>query len=453
MAMTRRKLLTLLVVAACTTPASPPPVVTSGPVAAPAPAPAPPDRRAASSPAAPSAAAPERAVRDVGDTTIRVLLGVFSAGVRVSAPSGLIITDHEGGFMGRTRDASAWRLEHDGRMVRAVRADGVPTSWAQGPVYARVTGSGPLDVNGKPYRGDVALFGADTGVMVVNVVRIDDYLLGVVPLEIGTRAASDSAAIQAQAVTARSYAYIHLAEPSSRNYDVTGGTLDQVYGGVAAETDAGSRAVESTRTLVLKYAGRVVNAPYSSTCGGVTAAASDVWRTNDEPYLQSVSDQIPGTSRYYCDIAPRFRWTRTLEASTLNAALARYLAKYTKVPNGHVGAARDVFIGGHTTSGRVATTTITTDRGSFVVRGNDVRYVLRQPGGEILNSTLFSVETQSASDGSLTRLIIHGNGYGHGVGMCQWGAIGRARAGQDFQTILRTYYPGTTVGPAGADDR
>ena len=80
-----------------------------------------------------------------------------------------------------------------------------------------------------------------------------------------------------------------------------------------------------------------------------------------------------------------------------------------------------------------------------MLRGNDIRYVLRAPGGEILNSTAFSVETAEARDGSIARLTLRGTGYGHGVGMCQWGAIGRARAGQDFLTILRTYYPGTTV--------
>jgi stage II sporulation protein D len=74
--------------------------------------------------------------------------------------------------------------------------------------------------------------------------------------------------------------------------------------------------------------------------------------------------------------------------------------------------------------------------------------VLRSPGGELLNSTYFSLEVVSAPDGRLTRLTIRGLGYGHGVGMCQWGAIGRARAGQDFRTILRTYFPGTTVARA-----
>jgi stage II sporulation protein D len=189
-----------------------------------------------------------------------------------------------------------------------------------------------LSVGGAPYRGDVALYASDTGILVVNVVKIDDYLRGVVPLEIGTRSDADSAAVQAQAVTARSYAYVHLTTEPARVYDVTGGVLDQVYGGVAAETPVASEAVESTRTLVLKFAGRVVNAPYHSTCGGSTATASEIWRSNDEPYLQRVSDQIPGTGRYYCDISPRFRWTKSFDGSTLNAALAQYLATYTSVP-------------------------------------------------------------------------------------------------------------------------
>ncbi|MGH7669857.1 MAG: hypothetical protein ACRENQ_10235, partial [Gemmatimonadaceae bacterium] len=76
----------------------------------------------------------------------------------------------------------------------------------------------------------------------------------------------------------------------------------------------------------------------------------------------------------------------------------------------------------------------------------DMRYVLRKYGGSILSSTDFSVKAERNEQGALTRVVLDGRGYGHGVGMCQWGAIGRARAGQDFRTILRTYYPGITLG-------
>lgn len=386
------------------------------------------------------------AVRDVGDVTIRVLLSSGLATPRVASPGGLTLTNEESGFVGRAGRNETWRIERSGRRLRAVSGSGSDAPWIDGQLVVRPLDAALLTVGDKRYRGDVALSAGDSGIFVVNIVKIDDYLRGVVPLEIGTKATGDSAAIQAQAVAARSYAFIHLAP--SRLYDVVASVADQVYGGADVETPVASAAVESTRTLVLKYAGRVVNAPYHSTCGGRTAAASEIWRSADEPYLQSVSDQIPGTGRSYCDIAPRFRWTRTLDADALNAALEQYLARYTSVPGRVLGAARAVTVASHTTSGRVGTLTFTTDRGNFLVRGNDIRFVLRPVGGEILNSTSFSVEPTTSAEGVLTRITIRGTGYGHGVGMCQWGAIGRARAGQDFGSILRAYYPGTTVGPA-----
>lgn len=451
--------LAMVLLASCTTSAPEPepiPVATAIPVVAP------PARRdtttpprttaPANRPAAPPTRLPtisrrpsDPDVPDAGDATIRVLLSVSP---RVSSPGGLIFVRQDGGFVARASRDETWRIERSGRRVRAVSAGGIGTPWINGPLIARPQGAALLNIGGKPFRGDVAFHAGDSGVMVVNVVKIDDYLRGVVPLEIGTQSLDDSAAVQAQAVTARSYAYIHLSSNPSRVYDVTDGVTDQVYGGVAVETPVASEAVESTRTLVLKYAGRVVNAPYHSTCGGTTAAASEVWRSNDEPYLRAVSDQIPGTSRYYCDIAARYRWTRTMDAATFNAALARYLASYTSVPDRTPGSVRNVQIVSHTASGRVGTLAIATDRGTYTLRGNDIRFVLRPPGGEILYSTYFTVESTPAADGSLARITIRGMGNGHGVGMCQWGAIGRARAGQSFEMILRTYYPGTTVGPA-----
>jgi len=437
--------------ATCSRPANPEPVVVAIPVYNPPADSQPTMRRAPDAPTRrPMTGPPVRVgVRDVGDTTIRILLSTKQTTVRIAAPGHIEFVDRVGNLLtsGATDGSQSpvWRIENEGRRVRVVRPNGAVSPWTDGALIARSGDAGLLSVGGKPYRGTIVVYGSDGGMNVVNVARIDDYLRGVVPLEIGTTSRDDSAAVQAQAVTARSYAYIHLTP--NRYYDVTGGTLDQVFGGVAAETAVGSEAVESTRALVLQYAGRIVNAPYSSTCGGRTAAASEIWRSDDEPYLQSVSDQIPGTDRYYCDIAPRFHWSRTLDGPQLNAALAQYLANYVSVPGRRAGVAQSVVIGSRTPSGRVGTLIVTTDRGRFTLRGNDIRYVMRPPGGEILNSTYFSVGATTASDGAIAKLTLTGTGYGHGVGMCQWGAIGRARAGQDFRTILRTYYPGTTVGP------
>ena len=390
--------------------------------------------------------APRRAAMSASDRTLRVGL-TAATGTRISSAGEVQLYAADGDrLVARVPTGEAWHVERLGSRVRGVGPDGLASVWQSGGIVARAAGGALVALNGKHYRGELLFLPGDSGVTIVNRVRMDDYLRGVVPLEIGTRDLRDSAAVQAQAVTARSYAYVHVgASSGQRPYDVTASVNDQLYGGADVETAVSNAAVNATRGLVLQYGGRVVNAPYHSACGGSTAAADEIWRTSTEPYLQRVSDQIPGTDHFYCDIAPRFRWTRTLDGPTLREALVRYLGTYTKTPGGYPGTPRDVQVDTRTPSGRVGTLKIATDRGNYVLRGNDIRYVLRTPGGEILNSTAFSVETAEARDGSIARLTLRGTGYGHGVGMCQWGAIGRARAGQDFLTILRTYYPGTTV--------
>jgi len=384
--------------------------------------------------------------RNASDRTLRV--GLVTSGTPTLKASGdwqLYAADAER-LVARVPAGETWRIERNGSRLRGIGPDGIASAWQGGSLVARASGSALIAVNGKHYRGELLFVQGDSGISVVNRVRMDDYLRGVVPLEIGTSDDRDIEAVKAQAVTARSYAYVHVGNRTARPYDVSASVNDQLYGGADAETAVANAAVNATRGVVLQYEGRVVNAPYHSACGGSTAAAEEIWRTNSEPYLQRVSDQIPGTDRFYCDIAPRFRWTRTLDGETLRAALVRYLATYTATPGGYPGTPRDVQVDTRTPSGRVGTLKIATDRGNYVLRGNDIRYVLRAPGGEILNSTSFNVEATTGRDGAITRLVLRGTGYGHGVGMCQWGAIGRARAGQDFHTILRTYYPGTTVG-------
>jgi stage II sporulation protein D (peptidoglycan lytic transglycosylase) len=380
------------------------------------------------------------------DATLRVALAT-SATPTLSASGDFQLYASDGErLIARVPRGEAWRVERVGSRIRGVGPDGLASAWQSGELVAR-SATALIALDGKHYRGELLFLQSDTGITIVNRVRMDDYLRGVVPLEIGTREARDSAAVQAQAVTARSYAYVHLGGTSpSKPYDITASVSDQLYGGADIETAVSNAAVSATRGLVLQYGGRVVNAPYHSACGGSTATADEIWRTSNEPYLQRVSDQIPGTDRFYCDIAPRFRWTRTLDGQTLREALVRYLGTYTRTPGGYPGTPRDVEIDTRTPSGRVETLKIATDRGNYVLRGNDIRYVLRSPGGEILNSTAFTVQVTTARDGSVSQLVLKGTGYGHGVGMCQWGAIGRARSGQDFRSILRTYYPGTSVG-------
>jgi stage II sporulation protein D len=394
----------------------------------------------------------ERATRapgpsDASSRLVRIALATRTPQVRLTSDGPWTLWAADGRTpLALPQPGESWLLEREsGAGVSARREDSKPVSRRDSPIIARPADSaGTIGFNGKRWRGELAISVVDGGLLVVNRVRMDDYVKGVVPLEIGTGAPGDVAAVEAQAVTARSYAVMHLVGPS-RPYDMLATVADQVYGGAGAETAVGNRAVDETAGLVLLYNGRAVNAPYHAACGGSTAEPQDVWKTGAEPYLRRVSDQVPGTTRFYCDQAPRYRWTRTYDGEELRDAMSRYLRG---LPGGSagVGRVRAVTVATVTPAGRVGTLSVETDRRNVTLRGNEMRDALRTPSGELLYSTYFSVDAEQGADG-VQRLTLHGGGYGHGVGMCQSGAIGRARAGQDFRTILQTYYPGTTVGP------
>ena len=311
-------------------------------------------------------------------------------------------------------------------------------------VLAQPLGGSFLVWNGKKYRGDIAISSTDSGFLVVNRLSMDSYLRGVVPLEIGNRTAAEVAAVQAQAVAARTYAYKHLT--STRAFDMYATVQDQVYGGVDAEKPQSDTAIMTTADVVVLYNGQPITTPYHSTCGGSTAGVSEVWYDQpDQPYLRPVSDRIPGTNNFYCDPSPRFSWTQGYDAAGLRAVMEKYLAIYTNAPKNGLGKITDIREQGRTPSGRVAALAVQTESGTYTLRGNDIRFVLRDPKGAILNSTSFTF-TKEMSGGEVSSFNVDGRGYGHGIGMCQWGAIGRARAGQNYRTILETYYPGTTIG-------
>jgi stage II sporulation protein D len=392
-------------------------------------------------PPAPSPSGPVPNAVDAA--SLRVSLGVVPAAT-LTATGAWRLVDRDGRVAAEGGTSDRLSLSSQGGTLTLAEPTGLGRELAAPLSLVALKPGGMVSVNQRRYRGELAILAADSGVRIVNRVGVEAYLRGVVPRELGVRGAGDRAALEAQAVAARSYVVTRLGN-TSRAYDVTATTTDQVYGGVDAENTVADAAVAATDGLVLVYNGRFVSAPYHSTCGGSTAAPEEIWRSQNEPFLQRVSDRIPGTDRYYCDIAPRFRWERSWRADSLTAVVERYLRSYFQVPPGPVGEVRRIAVDGQTPSGRVAALWIETSRGRYRLRGNDIRYVLRSPGGELLNSTYFSPEVVSSPDGRLARLTIRGLGYGHGVGMCQWGAIGRARAGQDFRTILRTYFPGTTV--------
>ena len=394
------------------------------------------------------------------DQPVRIALATAAGSPRIGATGAwAIYSRNSANLVTRGAAGGTMRIERRGGQLVAVRDDGSVTSRSSGPFIVRARDPGTfLTHEGKRYRGEFVITPATGGLLVVNRLGVESYLRGVVPLEIGNRVAGEEAAVQAQAVAARSYSYIKMAGSATRGFDMYSSVQDQVYGGVDAEKPMADAAVLATADMVLRYGGRIVNTPYSSTCGGSTAAVEEVWwREPPQPHLQPVSDRIPGSDKFYCDPSPRFRWTSTFEKNELKETLEKYLGQYTRgvepsvapnptSPRVSVGSVRAARVDGRTPSDRVSTLSVRTSGGNYVLRGNDIRFVLRTPSGTILNSTYFTAETTLDGSGELSRLTVRGGGYGHGIGMCQWGAIGRARAGQDYRTILTTYYSGTTVG-------
>lgn len=386
------------------------------------------------------------------DRMARIALAGKARQAPVSA-TGRWRIDEQGG---RTRlvtgqGAERWRVEQQGGLLRVAGDSGDVTPWREGPFVARaVEGGAVLRYDNRRYRGELWFTPTDSGILVVNRLLVEDYLRGVVPIELGTRQPGDRAALEAQAIAARSYAYIRVpsdaaVEPRS-GWHMVATVQNQVYAGLDVEAPIVNEAIDRTAGLVIRYNGLLVDAPYSSSCGGRTAAPKESWRdVREEPYLPSVDDTDPRTGRPYCDIAPRNHWTEEFDEAQLSEAVRRALvAAGARDPRPGVMTAMRVE--GRTTSGRATALVLRTDRGDVTVRNNEIRNVLRNSRGAILPSTYFSIERESRVRGHLSGVTLRGHGNGHGVGMCQWGAIGRSRAGLDARTILRHYYPGTVVG-------
>ena len=301
----------------------------------------------------------------------------------------------------------------------------------------------PLRINGKLYRGTAELLRDRNGITVVNRLGIEAYLLGVVSAEMGRRSSIEQSALEAQAVVSRTYAIRNLGKWRVEGFDLTAGVSDQVYGGVLGETPEGRAAVRDTRSLVLTYDGAPAEAFFYSTCGGRTADGAEVFRGAAQPYLRSVADHAENGVAY-CSISPRYRWHEEWTDQALRATLERNLPPVAGIRGENVRQVRDIRVVRRTTSGRVDQLAIALGGPEIRVHGLAIRGVLRPSSGELLRSNVFTLAV-TGSGVRVTHLAADGMGAGHGVGLCQWGAVGRARAGQGYAQILAAYFPGTRV--------
>ena len=204
------------------------------------------------------------------------------------------------------------------------------------------------------------------------------------------------------------------------------------------------RAVRETQGQVMLYDGQLVQAYYSSTCGGHTSAIEDVWLREPIPYLEGVRD-APREESSWCRESPHFRWTVAWSAKELGEVVRQYLPAEVDPGLGprEVGTLTGLRVLEYDRSGRVHRLQVQTDRGEWVVWGDRVRWLLRPVRGRFpsLRSALFRLEEYRDDEGDLIGVRLQGGGFGHGIGLCQTGALAMARAGNSARRILGHYYP------------
>lgn len=323
---------------------------------------------------------------------------------------------------------------------------------------------------GLTYRGEMEIMisPADQKLAVVNVVNLEDYLLGVVPREMEPSWPLE--ALKAQAVAARTFTLNNLGKRASEGYSLTDTESDQVYGGVTAERPGSTQAVLSTKGQVVTFNGLMISTYYFGSSGGYTENNEYIWSGTPRDYLRAVPDQDkwPGNFRYL--------WVDRFTTEELVQAL--------KAKNQDVGAVLDVKPGAASPSGRPAQWQVVGSSRTATFTMEGFRWLLglyshatsaKYTAGRTYQTTesvsvaganravqtrsvqgvyvVGAARTAQAAQGAVTAagsqptgyLEVTGGGNGHRVGMSQWGAYGLAQFGFDHVKILTHYYRGTKV--------
>jgi len=325
-----------------------------------------------------------------------------------------------------------------------------------------------LKINGRRYRGNLRVFIKNDTMWLINLVPLEKYLYGVLPRELKTKYIE---AAKAQAVVARTYALGHRGKYEKYGYDFASGISSQVYGGFEVEDVLCNEAVNATRGQVLVYNGKLAKYPlYHSTCGGATADNESVFLTKPIPYLRSVEcnrKKQSGTANnptgdnndnnknekkisdiefnvnppHNCHISRYYRWKVEWE----NGDLSKIIDK--SFTEDKTGTIKDIRIEKRGRSGRVVKLVIVTDKGEFPVYGDEIRrtFKFRDSKGKLrsLYSTRFNIIKKGKGDKTIW--IFNGSGWGHGVGMCQFGALTLAKRGFNYKQILKKYFTGVSI--------
>jgi stage II sporulation protein D len=339
-----------------------------------------------------------------------------------------------------------WRFVHGGgRTIRILDTAGQLVAEVGGEIALHPMDRGATVWLGpRAYRGYFVMAARDGGLAVVNRLLLEDYVKGVIGNEIGRSGGDRFEALKAQAVAARSYAYLKLASRKTDPFDLHHSDRDQVYTGVSGESPAVAEAVDATAGEMVTQARTPVETLYSACCGGKTALPGEVWGAGGGRHLVSRHDRHRG--RDHCAHSRHYRWRVSYETDTFMAVFATHYPRFHPTRGGSFGELRDVRIVDRGPSGRVTELEVRTTTGAFRLTNDTIRWVLRQPTGAKpgLFSTYFDVRLERRG-GRVRRVHLEGRGYGHGVGMCQEGAVGMSKDGFGYHDILSHYYADTEV--------
>ena len=275
-------------------------------------------------------------------------------------------------------------------------------------------------VNKRRFRGQVDIIRQqDMTLLVVNHIDVESYIRGVLYHEVSHRWSID--AIMAQAVVARTYALYQAKVNESRDYDLTNDIYSQVYGGRTSEKYRTNKAVNRTLGEYLTFEGNIFPTYYHATCAEHTEDASNLWDIDLPP--------LKGVECDFCDKSPHFRWKKNLRLKDIQVKLMKAGKK--------IGLIKEINILEKNQSDRIERLEIVDRRDSKIyLSGKEFRMIV---GPNIIKSTNFTVTMR----GYYADFI--GKGWGHGVGLCQWGAKNMSECGFKYDEILKYYYPGAEI--------
>jgi stage II sporulation protein D len=293
---------------------------------------------------------------------------------------------------------------------------------------------------GKEYKGNIKVTSSGDSIRLINSIGLEEYLKGVIPKEMPLGKGEEYyEALKAFAICARTYAIMKMTKNQSTfdKFDVYTDVRDQVYGGAAVENPLSNRAVDETKNMIIAYNGLPAIVFYHSTCGGYTEDVSNVFSSEGINYLSGVEDGNPP----FCSSSRSFEWEEIYSKDNFINKLLE-----NGVISNNLYTIQDITVQSRFPSGRVNELRIIVrddneEEKTINLVGNNIRSIIRTADNKsILKSNWFDVSFDQSEN-----IIIKGKGYGHGVGLCQWGALFQSTQGTTYKEILSHYFPGTTI--------